>query len=209
MTDSYYDDDEPFIIEAYCVRCKTGVEMEHPLAVWTRRGLPATRGECPQCGGVVFRMGRTDLHDERQRPAAIEIGDGKRGKRPKLSRDTVYVAYAEADEELAQQLAADLEKSGIPIWLHEPEGQDKVQWAGGVHPALKECARMVLVLSPAALAAGDVTTSWTFFRDQRKPIIIAQVADMPPPDAIRRSPRFDFAQDYRYSFRQLLSELER
>lgn len=203
----YYDEDDAPIIEAYCVRCKTSIEMEHPLAVWTRRGIPATRGECPQCGGVVFRMGKTDLHDEEQRPSAIEIGDGKRGKRPKLARDTVYVAYAEADEELAQQIAADLEKSGVPIWLHESEGANKIQWAGGVHPALKECARMVLVLSPATSAAEDVHNSWTFFRDQRKPVIIAQVADIPPPDAIRRSPRFDFSGDYRSAFRGLLSAL--
>ncbi len=189
-------------IEGYCVRCKLSVEIESPQAVWTRRGMPATRGECPECGGTVFRMGRTDMHDPAEQPEAVNVGGSARTK---LTRDTAYVVYAEADETLAQTIAEDLEKVGIGSWLHEDD--DQVAWAGGVHPALTECGSLVVVLSPAALATEALATTWQFFKAKRKPVVIAQVTAADPPDAIRRSPRFDFSTDYKVAFRQLVQAL--
>src|SRR5689334_10949602 len=107
---------DDIIIEGYCMSCRQSVEMENPQPVWTRKGHPSTRGTCPNCGGTVFRMGRTELHDEKSRPAAIKVGDGgDKRTAPKLTRDTVYLNYAPADEALAQRLADDLEKSGLAV----------------------------------------------------------------------------------------------
>jgi hypothetical protein len=189
-------------IEGYCMRCKLTVEIEEPQAVWTRRGMPATRGECPQCGGTVFRMGRTDAHDPAERPEAVQVGSSARTK---LARDTAYIAFAEADELLAQTIAADLEKIGIASWLHEHD--DHVRWAGAVHPALTECGSLVVVLSPATHQAPAVASTWQFFKEKRKPVVIAQAAPADPPDSIRRSPRFDFTNDYKSAFRQMVQAL--
>lgn len=206
--DEFYDEDEfeDDLIEAYCVRCRMSVEIEFPQAVWTRKGMPATRGDCPVCGGTVFRMGKTAMHSDSQRPTAVEVSGSSKRKQPKLSKDTVYVIYAEVDETIAQQIAADLEKSGVQPWLHE-HNADQVAWAGGVHPALKDCARMLYVLSPAALSETSVVAGWKFFKENRKPIVIAQIAAAEPPDAIRRSPRFDFTGDYRRAFREMVQAL--
>lgn len=200
-------DDEPLDIEAYCVRCRVTVLVENPEPVWTRKGVAATRGFCPNCGGVVFRMGKTPLHDKTTRPEPITIGSEKR-KPPKLEPTTVYINYAPSDEEMAGQIAADLEKVGVATWLHESEPED-VNWAGGVHPALKACARMVYLLSPTALEDAGTAQALEFFREKRKPVVIAQIAPAEPPDRIRRSPRFDFAADYRAAFRAMLGELSR
>jgi hypothetical protein len=199
----YADQDDDLILEAYCVRCKQTVEVEHPQAVWTRRGMPAARGECPDCSGTVFRMGWTPLHDQSKRPDAVQVGGSARAK---LARDTAYIAFADQDEASARAIAADLEKSGVAIWLHT-DSEDTVQWAGGVHPALAECGSLVVLLSPAALTAAAVTTAWQFFKDKRKPILIAQVAAADPPDSLRRSPRFDFSADYKSALRQLVQAL--
>jgi hypothetical protein len=201
-----HDDDQLYIepVEGYCVRCRETVDFENPVPVWTRKGLPATRGECPNCGGVVFRLGKTDAHDGSDRPEAVEVA-GK--QRLKLAQETIYINYAPADEEIAEQLAADLQKVGVAVWLHEAE-PTHVNWAGGVHPALKECARMVLVLSPDAIGMETVEAAWRFFREKSKPVLIAQVAPADPPDAVRRSPRFDFAADYRAAFRQLVQSIQ-
>ncbi|HEX2905243.1 MAG TPA: TIR domain-containing protein [Phototrophicaceae bacterium] len=195
------DDDEA--IEAFCVRCRQTVAMDDPQPVWTRRGMPAMRGECPDCGGVVFRMGRTAAHNTETRPAAIQVAERTRAK---LAQDTAYVAFAEADAALAEQLAEDLQKAGIATWLHE-SAPANVHWAGGVHPALKECARLVLVLSPASLADSSVETAWRFFKEKGKRIVLAQLVTVDPPDAIRRSPRFDFTGDYKTVFRQMVNTL--
>ncbi len=199
--DMLYEDDDP--VEAYCVRCRETVEMENPEPVWTRRGMPATRGECPICGGAVFRMGRTDAHSAEARPAAVQVGGRTRAK---LAQDTAYVVFAEADAALAEQLAEDLQKAGIATWLHESEPAN-VHWAGGVHPALKECARLVVVLSPAAVTDAGVETVWKFFKEKGKRVVLAQVAAVEPPDTLRRSPRFDFTGEYRSAFRQLVGAL--
>ncbi|MDX1994652.1 MAG: DUF5679 domain-containing protein [bacterium] len=209
MGDEYYDEDElleEFELEGYCMRCRETVEILDPQAVWTRKGMPAVRGDCPNCGGTVFRMGKTDLHQANARPAAVEVGGDGRRKQPKLARDTVYVAFAPEDEALAQQIAADLNNTGVAAWLHEPD-DGEVAWAGGVHPALKECARLLYVLSPTSLNAPDVEATWKFFKEKRKPVVIAQVAAAEPPDAIRRSPRFDLAGDYKTAFRQMVQAL--
>jgi hypothetical protein len=201
--DDLYHDDDDEIIEGYCVRDKTMVEIENPQPVWTRRGMPAIRGECPECGGTVFRMGKTAAHENLKRPDAVQVGGTQRAK---LAKDTAYIAFAEPDEVIARAIADDLEKIGIASWLHDYAPAD-VKWAGGVHPALTECASMVVVLSAAALESDEVETAWQFFKDKRKPVVIAQVDVTDPPDAIRRSPRYDFSADYKTAFRQLVQAL--
>jgi DNA topoisomerase I len=64
-------------VEGYCVKCKAQRPIEQPTAVFTERGQPAVRGECPVCGTSIFRFGRTHLHEgleapEVQAPAARE-----------------------------------------------------------------------------------------------------------------------------------------
>jgi hypothetical protein len=198
----YYDEDEDEPIEAYCVRCKQSIEMENPQAVWTRRGIPATRGECPDCAGTVFRMGSTPAHNREDRPAAVQVGSGARTK---LAQDTAYINYAEADAAMAEQLADDLQKAGIATWLHEESRG--THWAGGVHPALTECSRMVYVLSENAIGSESVEAAWKFFKGKNKRIVIAQLAPVDPPDMIRRSPRFILTQDYKSAFRQMIQAL--
>jgi len=55
-------------LEAYCVKCKTKREIKEPQAVFTSGGTPATRGVCPVCGTNLFRMGRTQAHEEMTPP---------------------------------------------------------------------------------------------------------------------------------------------
>jgi hypothetical protein len=209
MNDSsdYFDMDDIDPIEGYCFHCRESVEIETPMPVWTRKGQPATRGVCPICAGTVFRMGKTDLHKESNRPDAVVLeGESSKRSRPKLERDTVYINYTADDEEAAQRIASDLEKSGLAVWLHDHDAQD-VNWSSGVHPALKDCSRMVYVLSQSAVDDEQVVTAWQYFRSQRKPIVIAQLEAIDPPDPIRRSPRYNIANDYKSEFRQMLGTL--
>ncbi len=197
-------DDNPLDpVEAYCVHCKETIEMDNPVAVWTRRGMPATRGECPICGGTVFRMGKSSVHEHEQ---LDKPETSPQGQRVKLARETVYVAYTMADATSAEALAADLERVGVACWLHEyePEG---VQWATEVHPALTACNRMIYVLTSTALIDAQVEAAWRYFRQKNKPIVVAQIENVAPPDELRRRPRFDLSTNYKAAFRQLLQSL--
>ena len=193
-------DDLPEPVEAYCVHCHETVEMDSPVAVWTRRGMPATRGECPICGGTVFRMGKSSVHEALKEPESRP--------RVKLAKETVYLAFTRADASAAERLAADLERVGVACWRHEYEPEEgAIQWAGGVHPALSACSRMIYLLSAAGRIDAQVEAAWRYFRQKSKPIVVAQVEAVAPPDDLRRRPRIDFGGNYKAAFRQLLQAL--
>ena len=44
--------------EAYCVKCREKVEIKNPEKTELKNGRPATKGECPDCGTKVFRIGQ-------------------------------------------------------------------------------------------------------------------------------------------------------
>jgi hypothetical protein len=44
-------------IEAYCVRCKEKQIMEKPHEVKMKNGRAAVKGECPECGTGMFKIG--------------------------------------------------------------------------------------------------------------------------------------------------------
>lgn len=205
MDDHLHDGDvhEDAFTEMYCVRCRETVMVDDPTPVWTRKGLPATRATCPQCGSTVFRLGKTALHSKSQRPSAVRVASGSSAE---LAQEAIYVNFTSEDELVARRIAADLQRIGLACWLHEAE-PDSVEWAGGVHPALKECSKMVLVLSPSAQHEPSVVQAWTYFREKNKDVIIAQVAPADPPDALRRRPRFDFSTDYIAAFRKMVQTL--
>jgi hypothetical protein len=198
------------LIEAYCVRCRKMVDAGDPEPVWTSKGTPGIRGTCPECGTTVFRMGKTAAHDGLTRPTAVRVGGVKvtlDGKRKRMLPAT-YINYDAADAEFAEKLAEDLEKSGVHTWIDVSEtAHEEVNWAGGVHPALKDSARMVVVLSGQSSAAEKLTADWKTFREQKKPIVVIVLEGGLVPDALRRSPRFDFSKGYKAAFRQLIAAL--
>ncbi|MCC7206609.1 MAG: toll/interleukin-1 receptor domain-containing protein [Anaerolineae bacterium] len=208
------EDDEAEITEAYCVRCRHMVEILDPVPVWTSKGTPGTRGVCADCGTTVFRMGKTHAHDALVRPHAVRVEtltkiatSGKRRAQP-----ATYINFARADLEFARRLATDLEHVGIHTWIDtDSEASKDVPWAGGVHPALRDSARMVAILSDAALADKDFGEAWQFFKSQKKPIVLAVIDVLDVPDPLRRSPRFAFSRDnaktYQKAFRQMVIEL--
>lgn len=194
-------------LDAYCMSCKQKNPIEEPVPVWTRKGTPATRGVCSVCGTTVFRMGGTEAHESMAQPAAVQVS-GPSIKKGAMSALATYVACDPADRELARRLADDLQNSGFPVWIDGlgDDGED-VAWASGVHPALSQCTRMVVVMSPAALASERVVAAWEYFQTQRKPIVLAQAEAVEVPDALRRSPRYDFGDDYKVALRQLVQAL--
>ena len=44
--------------QAYCVKCKTNIEIKNPQNVTLKNGKPAVKGVCPNCGTSVFRIGK-------------------------------------------------------------------------------------------------------------------------------------------------------
>ena len=55
-------------LQAYCVKCKTKRNMQEQQAVYTKTGVPASKGVCPECGTNLFRMGETPAHAHVPKP---------------------------------------------------------------------------------------------------------------------------------------------
>jgi len=202
------EDAEP--IEAYCVRCRIQVEIVNPEPVWTSRGQPGTRGTCPDCGSTVFRMGQTPAHRTLRPPPPVRVEDAPKvvaNRGHKRAQPATYINAAEGDYDFAAQLAKELDAAGVHTWFDPQSLNEPVAWAGGVHPALRDCVQMVIVWSAGAADSAQVKESWTFFKTARKPIAFVLIDDAEVPDALRRSPRFDTRKDYKAGFRQLLQTL--
>ena len=205
LHDATEDEEE---IEAYCMSCREKTPMENPQPIWTRRGAPGLRGTCAHCGTTVFRMGRTAAHARLRRPKPVQVA-GKEGARGghKLPTSVTYINYSVTDAEFAEILAEDLNRIGMPTFLATTHADD-VQWATGVHPALVECDKMIVVLTPLAVKATHVQEALQFFLDHRKPIVVALLEETEIPDTLRRKPRFDFrGDDYKQQFRQMVEAL--
>ena len=43
--------------EAYCMKCRKKVEIKNPEKYTMKNKKMATKGECPDCGTKVFRIG--------------------------------------------------------------------------------------------------------------------------------------------------------
>lgn len=211
--DDHHDDEHEEEVECYCVRCRMQVIMLHPQPVYTRRGAPGLRGECDSCGETVFRMGKSSAHLKLQGPnmgrlrraARYGQANGSTGSGEMLA----FVNYCKEDIYLASRLGEDLARVGVRIWLDADSRPDDIAWARGVHPALEECSHMIAVLSVAAAQSQSFEASWSYFREQRKPIVVAQIASIEVPDGLRRSPRFDFASDYTLALREMVQALNR
>jgi len=197
-------------VEAYCVKCKEKVEMQEPQAVWTSRGQAATRGTCPTCGTVVFRIGKTAAHASMTAPPPIRVEDTEKlvPNRGRMKQaPATYIAAGSMETEFGARLARELDQAGVHTWYDPSGAAEGVQWAGGVNPALRDCVRMVVVLSAQSRDSEALTRAWGYFKKEKKPIAVAMMDTVEMPDALRRSPRFDFSKDYRTAFRQLLQTL--
>ncbi|HEX4212010.1 MAG TPA: DUF5679 domain-containing protein [Candidatus Dormibacteraeota bacterium] len=45
-------------MEAWCLKCKSKVEVSNPEAVTFKNGKPAMKGSCPTCGTAVYKIGK-------------------------------------------------------------------------------------------------------------------------------------------------------
>lgn len=193
---SDYDD---FTIEAYCVRCKEKVEIESPQAVWTRKGLPATRGECPQCGCTVYRMGRVELHAGIEPFEADEIPSGP--IKLDLSAKEIALIYVEADTDLGLEIEADLNTYGFEIkTLSFEQIQDR---------QMNDKGRYLILCSAHSAAA--IEQEEAFLSDvikSKAPLMILELGPaLTIPAPLRRAPRYAMYQDYKAALRQLVDRL--
>jgi hypothetical protein len=70
--------------------------------------------------------------------------------------DHVFISYAKADKDFVLPLATRLKRSGVQVWVFQWELVAGTNWERTIEDALYDCARFMIVLSPAAMASEEV-----------------------------------------------------
>ncbi len=73
-------------LTAYCMKCREKRPMQKAEAVFTKSARPATRGECPECGTTLFRMGETEAHAGMTPPKPVKTTRKKQKKKSKKAK---------------------------------------------------------------------------------------------------------------------------
>jgi len=85
--------------------------------------------------------------------------------------DHIFICYARRDEDFVLKLAANLKERGVPVWLDQWDIPPSADWDLTIDNAIYDCARFLIVLSPAAVASQEVRGELRTALDEDKPIV--------------------------------------
>jgi hypothetical protein len=107
-----------------------------------------------------------------------------------------FLSYARADTQFALKLADDLRASGVDVWVDQYDINPSTHWDRAIEAALRDCAAVVVVLSPRAVASENVLDEVGFAIDHGKGVIPVLHEACNIPIRISRLQRVDFTGDY-------------
>jgi hypothetical protein len=120
---------------------------------------------------------------------------------------TAFFSYARADREFALRLANDLRLSGALVWIDQLDIRAGERWDSAVEYAVRNCSRMIVVLSPAAVASHNVMDEVSYALDANKIVIPLLYRDCMVPLRLNRIQYIDFRGDYSAGVKTVLSAL--
>ena len=83
-------------MEAYCVKCRMKRKIESPVATFTKKAQPGTKGLCVSCGTGVYRMGRTPAHEGLVSPKPVPTKKIKKKAKAKKRKGKVVIVESPA-----------------------------------------------------------------------------------------------------------------
>jgi len=108
----------------------------------------------------------------------------------------IFISYSRADGEFARRLARDLRSANIDVWLDTLDIPPGAMWDQVVEAALQECTRMIVVLSPDAIASRPVMDEVSFALDENKTLLPVLYRPCDIPFRLRRIQFTDFTSGY-------------
>ena len=107
-----------------------------------------------------------------------------------------FFSYSREDAEFALQLAGDLKNAGEAVWIDQLDINPGLRWDRAVEDALRDCPRMIVILSPASVNSMNVLDEVSFALESRKTVLPILYRDCEIPFRLRRVQRLDFRKDY-------------
>jgi len=124
-----------------------------------------------------------------------------------MSDNRTFVSYSRADSEFALKLASDLRANGASIWLDQLDIAPGARWDSAIEDALRRSARVIVLLSPKAVASQNVLDEVSFALDEGKTIVPVLVETCAVPMRLRRLQHVDFTPGYEAALGRLLVTL--
>ena len=85
--------------------------------------------------------------------------------------DRIFFCYAREDQAFAVPLAQELKRREVAVWLDQWDIPAEADWDQTIDKALRECERLLIVLSPASVQSGEVRGELREALDLKKPIL--------------------------------------
>jgi hypothetical protein len=121
----------------------------------------------------------------------------------------IFISYSRQDSAFAVRLAHSLHSMGVVTWMDIKDIPAGVKWSTGIQAGLKTCDLMIVIISPASMASQNVEDEWSYFVDEKKPLIPLLWKPAEVHYQLRRIQYIDFfSQDYVLAFRRLCVELQ-
>jgi hypothetical protein len=117
--------------------------------------------------------------------------------------EKIFVSYSRSDGDFALRLARDLRERDVPVWIDQIDIAVGDPWDHSVETALRECAKLLLILSPASVASRAVLDEVSFALDQGKPVLPVLHQPCEVPFRLRRLQHVDFSSGYAVSLDRL------
>lgn len=124
-----------------------------------------------------------------------------------MSDNRTFVSYSRADSEFALKLASDLRANGASVWLDQLDIAAGARWDSAIEDALRRSARVIVLLSPKAVASQNVLDEVSFALDEGKTIVPVLVEACAVPMRLRRLQHVDFTAGYESALGRLLVTL--
>lgn len=81
----------------------------------------------------------------------------------------LFISYARKDSAYVYSLAQQLRHIGLDIWIDQDIEPSK-NWDNAIEQALKDCSKMLLIVSPASMRSENVQDEWSYFLEEGKPV---------------------------------------
>ncbi len=119
-----------------------------------------------------------------------------------------FVSYARKDQAFVEQLAIDLKRRSVDVWLDIHNIDPGLSWSRQIGRALDMCSAMILVLSPDALASENVDDEWNYHLDNKKRIVPLLHRECRVPFRLHKLQFIDFIHEpYETALQELVSTL--
>ncbi|HEX2623509.1 MAG TPA: toll/interleukin-1 receptor domain-containing protein [Phototrophicaceae bacterium] len=122
----------------------------------------------------------------------------------------IFISYSRKDEVFARQIAGELSQFDIDVWMDIEDIPVGQKWSNAIQQGLDTSDLMLVILSPTSMESTNVEDEFTYFLDQKKPVIPLLFQPTRIHFQLGRVQYIDFhGQTFEPAMKQLFGEIER